>query len=259
MRTYSVALLGVLAFAAGSTAQQANPKPPPTGTPEQLAAHLAQWEREMAAVKSISADCKRTDVNRVRNDRVELSGVIKCLKVEAAGKTDKLALLDLKRKDNPELFEKYIFTGEILYRFAPATKTIFVHKLRGMGGNDNFLDILFQLKAETMKQRYDMTLVMPDDPNYIYLDLKPKLEADKAEFQRARLVLYKKNYLPAQLWFEEPNGDHHTWELTKVTANDPAVKAAEFVAPEKPKDWQIKEVKAAELEEKPRVIRQSGP
>jgi hypothetical protein len=101
-----------------------------------------------------------------------------------------------------------------------------------------------------------MTLVSPDDPNYIYFDLKPKLDADKTEFQRARLVLYKKNYLPAQLWFEEPNGNHHTWELTKVTPNDPAVKPAEFVAPDKPADWKIQEVKDTESGgEKPRVIR----
>ena len=89
-----------------------------------------------------------------------------------------------------------------------------------------------------------MTLAMPDDPNYVFLDMKPKMEADKAEFQhRPLLVLYKKNYLPAQLWFEEPNGNYHTWDLTKVTANDPAVKPAEFVAPEKPDKWEIKEVK----------------
>jgi TIGR03009 family protein len=261
MRYYSVALLGVLAFAAGSTAQQSDPKPTPTGTPEQLAAHLAQWEREMTAVKSISAECKRTDVNRVRNDRVELSGVVKCLKVEGGDKSDKLALLELKRKDNPALYEKYIFTGELLYRFAPSVKTIFVHKLRGGVADDNFLDFLFQFKAEAMKKRYELTLVFPngpDDPNYIYFDMKPKLEADKAEFQRARLVLYKKNYLPAQLWFEEPNGDHHTWELMKVMPNDPALKPAEFVAPEKPAGWQIKEAKATETEDRPRVVRPSG-
>jgi TIGR03009 family protein len=257
MRILSVALLGVLTFAAAATAQQSPPKSPPPGTPEQLAATLAQWEREMAAVKSLSAECKRTDVNRVRNDQVVLTGVVKCLKVESAGKVDKLALLQLDRKDDPERSEKYICTGAVLYRFAPAQKTIFVHKLRG-GADDSFLDNFFQLKAESMRKRYDMTLVMPDDPNYIYFDLKPKMEADKAEFQRARLVLYKKNYLPAQLWFEEPNGNHHTWELTHVTANDPAVKPAEFVAPEKPKGWEIKEVKETDADTPPRVIRPSN-
>jgi TIGR03009 family protein len=256
MRYLSVALLGALTFAAAVPAQQPAPKPPPTGTPEQLAATLAQWEREMAPVKSLSADCKRIDVNRVRNDKVEVTGFVKCLKVEAAGRVDKLALLQLGPKDNPAAFtEKYICTGSVLYRFAPAQKTIYVHKLSGQASNDNFLDFLFQLKADTMKKRYDMTLAMPDDPNYIFIDLKPKMEADKAEFQRARLVLYKKNYLPAQLWFEEPNGNYHTWDLTKVTANDPAVKPAEFVAPEKPDKWEIKEVKETGAAEQPRTIR----
>jgi TIGR03009 family protein len=262
MRHYSLALLGVLAMAAGAFTQQAAPKPTTTGTPEQLNEHLARWEREMKGVNSLSAECRRTDVNRVRNDKVELGGVVKCLKVEAGGKVDKLALLQLGPKDNPAAFtEKYICTGALLYRFAPSTKTIWVHKLRGGVADDNFLDFLFQFKAETMKKRYDITLVFPnsqDDANYIYFDIKPRQDADKAEFQRARLVLYKKNYLPAQLWFEEPTGNHHTWELRNVTPNDTAVKPAEFVAPEKPNGWEMKEAKDTETESRPRVVRPSG-
>ncbi len=259
MRILSVALLAVLALATGAAAQQPAPKPPTTGTPEQLAATLAQWEREMAAVKSLSAECRRTDTNRVRNDNTVVSGFVKCLKVETAGKVDKLALLQLGPKENPSAFtEKYVCTGSTLYRFAPARKTIFVHKLQG-ATDDNFLDFVFQMKAETMKKRYELTLVNPDDPNYVYFDLKPKLEADKAEFQRARLVLYKKNYLPAQLWFEEPNGNYHTWELTKVTPNDPGVKPAEFVAPDKPDGWKIEEVKEADGGNSPRVYRPARP
>jgi TIGR03009 family protein len=257
MRRYSVALLGVLAFAAGAFAQ-----PTTSGTPEQLGAHLAQWEREMTSVKSISAECRRTDVNKVRNDRVELSGLVKLMKVDAGGgKIDKLAFLYLTQKDNPNAFEKCVCTGDLLYRFWVPEKTIYVYKLRGQVSDDNFLDLLFQMKAESLKKRYDLTLVFPkgqDDPNYIYIDIKPRVEADKAEFQRARLVLIKNSYLPAQLWFEEPNGNFHTWDLSKVKANDAAVKATDFVAPEKPAGWQIKEAKAAETENRPRVIRPAG-
>jgi len=251
----------MLAFAAGAFAQQAAPPQDPVGTPEQLNAHLTQWEREMNAVKSLSAECKRIDVNRVINNRVELSGLVKCMKVDAGGgRVDKLAFLQLGEKDKPDPVEKYICTGELLYRFSPRERILYVHKLPGQVSDDNFIAFLFQMKAEAMKKRYDLTLVRPDDPNYIYFDIKPRLEADKVEFQRARLVLFKRNYLPAQLWFEEPNGNHHTWELSKVTANDPAVKATDFVAPEKPKDWTIKEVKAAETENRPRVIRPApGP
>jgi TIGR03009 family protein len=260
MRYYSVALLAVLASAVGASAQQAAPKPLPPGTPEQLGAELARWEREMKGVNSLSADCRRTDFKRLRNDRTELNGVVKCLKVEAGGKVNKLALLELNHKDNPDLSEKYIFTGEVLYRFAPSQKTIFVHRLGGKVADDNFLDFLFQFKADAMKKRYDMTLVFPrgDDPDYVYFDLKPRLDADKAEFQRARLVLYKKNYLPAQLWFEDPEGNHHTWELRNVKANDAAVKPAEFTAPEKPKGWEVKEAREKEPESRPRVVRPAG-
>jgi len=255
MRHNSIALFGVLVITAGVAAQQ--PAPPPVGTPEQRDAHLAQWEREMAAVKSISAECKRTDVNLVKNNKVELAGVVKCLKVESAGgKVDKLALLQLGPVGKPEEFvEKYICTGGLLYRFAPRDRTIWVHKLKGQVADDNFLDFVFQLKAEAMKKRYDMTLVMPDDPNYIYFDIKPRAESDKVEFERARLVLIKKNYLPAQLWFKEPNGNYHTWDLSKVKANDPEVKPKEFVAPEKPKDWEMKDAKETPPETQPRVIR----
>lgn len=260
MRYLTAALIGLLTFALAAPAQRPAPKPPPTGTPEQLTARLAQWEREMSFVKSLSADCKRTDVNRVRNDMVEVTGFVKCLKVEAGGKVQKLAYLQLGPKANPAAFtEKYIFTGTLLYRFAPAQKTIYVHKLGDKAADNSFLDFLFQLKAATMMKRFDLTLVSPDDPNYIFFDLKPKLEADKAEFRRARLVLYKKNYLPAQLWFEEPNGNYHTWELTRVTANDPSVKPAEFTAPAKPDKWEIKEVKDTETEARPRVIRPKNP
>ena len=256
MRHNSIALFGVLVFTAGAIAQQ-QPAPPPVGTPEQLDTHLAQWEREMSLVKSLSAECKRTDVNLVRNNKVELTGLVKCLKVDAGGgKVDKLALLQLGPVGGKpgEFVEKYICTGELLYRFAPLQKTIWVHKLRGQVADDNFLDFVFQLKADTMKKRYEMTLTMPDDPNYVYIEFKPKLDADKVEFERARLVLIKKTYLPAQLWFKEPNGNYHTWDLSKMKSNDPEVKQKEFVAPEKPEGWSMKEAKDTPSEQ-PRVIR----
>jgi len=71
------------------------------------------------------------------------------------------------------------------------------------------------------------------------------------------VVLLKKNYLPVQLWFKEPNGNYHTWDLSKVKANDPDVKRPEFVAPEKPEGWKMLEAKDTEPEAKPRVIRES--
>jgi TIGR03009 family protein len=262
MRHYSVALLGLLTFGAGAFAQQAAQPQPAVGTAEQLDAHLARWEKEMTAVQGLSAEISRTDVNKVQNVNTQLSGFVKCLKVDAGGgKVDKLAALYLAQKDNANAFERFICTGSLLYQFSPRDKTIYVHKLTNQVSDDNFLGFLFQLKADALKKRYDLTLVFPegkDDPNYVYIEIRPRLEQDKADFERAQLVLLKSNYLPAQLFFQEPNKNQHWWFLTKVKANDPQVKPVDFVAPAKPDGWQIKEAKASETEARPRVVRPAG-
>ena len=258
MRHYSLALLGLLALSAGALAQQ-GAQPPPAGTPEQLNDRLANWEKAMTDVRSILAKVSRTDVNKVRGQNTVKAGEVRCLKVDAGGgKVDKLALLYLAEKDDPKSYEKYICTGDLLYSFSPREQTLYVKKLREKLTDDTFLSFLFEMKAAALKKRFEMTLVRPDDPNYVYIDIKPLKEEDKVEFQRARLVLFKRDYLPAQLWFEEPNGNHHTWDLSNIKANDAGVKATDFVAPEKPAGWEMKEVKDREPESKPRVIRPSG-
>jgi TIGR03009 family protein len=269
MRYYWLALLGLLAVGAGAFAQQAPPQAT-TGTPEQLNAHLARWEKEMAAVQSFSSTCTRTDVNKVRNSNTQLSGVVKFLKVDAGGgKVDKLALLSLvpTAKGDQGYFEKFICTGDLLYQFSPSEKTIWIYKMNGGIAADSLVNMLFEMKADALKKRYDMTLTYPtgkEDANYIYIDIKPKHERDKVEFERARVVLYKANYLPCQLWFQEANGDYHTWGLSEVKANE-KIDRTEFVSPEKPKGWEMKEAKRSQAdakpgdgEPKPRVIRGEG-
>jgi len=62
-----------------------------------------------------------------------------------------------------------------------------------------------RMKAEEAKRRYDMSLVK-QDPFYFYIEIGARFPADKADFQQARLVLWRKSFLPRQLWFEQPNG-----------------------------------------------------
>src|SRR5262245_14012566 len=116
MRHYSLALLGLLALAAGALAQQ--PAEPPPGTPEQLNDRLANWEKQMSVVKSLVAQCSRTDVKRVKNVTTVLTGQVRCMKVEAGGKVDKLALLHMEEKGDPKSYEKFICTGDVVYWFA---------------------------------------------------------------------------------------------------------------------------------------------
>jgi TIGR03009 family protein len=261
MRNTSLALLGLLALAAAAPAQQP-PAPPSAGTPEQLNECLANWERQMTVVQSFIATVSRTDVKKVRNQNTVLTGEVRCMKKDAGGgKVDKLALLHIAEKDNPKSYEKFVCTGDVVYWFSPRESVIYYKKLRDKMADDSFLNFLFEMKADSLRKRYDLTLVFPkgpDDPtlkHYVYIDIKPRKEEDKVEFQRARLVLFRRDYMPAQLWFEEPNGDHHTWNLSDIKANDAGVKATDFVAPEKPAGWKLEEAKDKEPEPRPRVVR----
>ena len=118
-----------------------------------------------------------------------------------------LAMLEMQERGNPQRFEKYICTGTYLYEYAPQNKQVRVHELPaprpGQVMDDNFLSFLFGMKADEARRRYDLRLVK-EDQWYIYIEIHPRFSADKADFQRARLVLNSQTYLPRQLWFAGP-------------------------------------------------------
>ena len=74
------------------------------------------------------------------------------------------------------------------------------------------------MKAEDAKRRFALSLTKgkENDQYYIYIDIKPRREADKADFEVGRLVLNKETHLPRQLWFRHPNGDETTWSIVEL-------------------------------------------
>jgi hypothetical protein len=135
---------------------------------------------------------------------------------------------------------QFICTGPLLYVYNPQNKEVRVHELPppapgGMGSDDSFLSFMFGMKAAEAKRRYDMRLVK-EDQWYIYLEVTPKLPADKADFQRARLVLLASNFMPRQLWFEQPTGNEVTWDIPRV---DPNIRLdrTTFNPPQPPPGW----------------------
>jgi TIGR03009 family protein len=261
MRHYWFALLVLSGAAALAPAQQKAPQFQ-VGTPEQLAAVMQRWEKEMAAVKTLSAECVRTDVSKTWNYTDVYTGTAKYMKLETGNRVANLALLYMEKKGKPEIFEKFVCTGDLLYQYVPQQKEIRVHKLpAGAGGQvteDNFLSFLFGMKAEEARRRYDLTLLtIPGDANWIYIDIKPRLPRDKQDFQRAQLVLSKVTFLPRRLWFEEPTGDHHTWDLKAQSGV--ALKREEFTAPEKPAGWKMVTREPKDAEAQPTLIRPQRP
>ena len=96
----------------------------------------------------------------------------------------------------------------------------------------------FGMKAEEAQRRYALTLAK-EDTYYVYVDITPRFAADRAEFQRARLVLNKDNYLPRQLWFEHVNGNEVTWDIPRIQANGAGIDRRTFDAPRAPAGWRL--------------------
>jgi hypothetical protein len=110
-----------------------------------------------------------------------------------------------------------------------------------------------------LRARYNLQLsndkLHPDgeDKYYIYVDVIPKTAADKADFQRAQLVLNKDNFLPRRLWFEAPNKSEILWDITSI--DDKAMpKRTDFDAPTPPPGWKLVPVDS-KSELPPRIIR----
>lgn len=250
MRRFLLTSAGVLLVNAALCAQQpvqqtpAAPQAPqaPLLDPanNRLDAHLLRWEQEMKAVQALSVQITHIRVDKTLQVTEVYEGVAKYVKPN-------LALLEMQKKGKPEIFEKYVCTGTHLWEYVPANKVVRVHEMpppkAGQVADDSFLSFLFGMKAEESKRRYDMKLVK-EDQWYIYIEIVPRLPADKADFQKARMVLHNKSFLPRELWFEQPNGNEIKWDIPRIE-NGAKLNRAEFTSPPVPQGWKIEQAPRA--------------
>jgi TIGR03009 family protein len=245
------ALAALMTASSLAAAQQqgapANGTPAPAGDAAQLDAVLGAWETTLASVKSLQAECDRTVLDKTFQSTEVLKGIAKYLKVPGPGQGSRASLeLHKQTPKGPSatIFEKYVCTGTYLYQYVPAKKVILVYDLpapkTGQIPDDNFLSFLFGMKAQEAKERYQLSLT-PSDKYYHYVLIQPKLAQDKAEFTRARLVLRRDNFLPAQVWFHRPNGNEETWNFQ--ARRDVTISPAEFAQPTPPPGWQFERVR----------------
>ncbi len=228
------------AGAAGQGGVPGQPGPAGPGVNPRLDLYLNNWEQAMTKINSLEARLKLIEVDKVFGNKSTSLGIAKYTKVGAQGAQNSLALLELVKEQKPtELDKKYICTGTYLYEILPATKQIKAHEMPkpkpGQVGDDNFLLFLFGMKAQEIKRRYNITLSREDD-HYGYFDILPINASDRADFQKAQLVLGRQNALPRRVWFVRPNGDETLWDLEKIDTNA-NVAPAEFQAPQLPQGW----------------------
>lgn len=261
MRRYGLVLLALVLASQSARAQQAQQAaaaPPAAADDKVLDAHLAKWEAALKNVETLGAEVTRVDTNRVYEDVKRLRGVAYYMRAGSGPSAQNLALLEMKLDGQKEFKEKFICTGTYIYQFAPEQKEIRYYELPKkqpgqVADDNNLLSLLFGMKAEEAKQRYELKLAK-EDAYYIYVDIAPRSPTDKADFQRARLVLNKANYLPRQLWFEHANRSEVMWDIPNLNVGM-ALDRRAFDKPTPPPGWKL----VAGENRTQQVVRPAGP
>ncbi len=239
MRALGWSLTALFLVVPGVFAQQPA-QPPPLNLPanDPLPVLLQQWEQQMKAIKAIEATVTRTQTDKVDDTKTVFEGTAKLLRPDRAD-------LYLKKQGNPQVYERFLLTGNFLYEFLPKQKLIRIHQLPQKAAgqpviDDNFLGLLFGMSAQQALRRYELQLVpKPEDKNYYYIIVTPRLAADKAEFIKARLVLWQNSFLPRQIEFVESNGNPILWEILRIDPNA-RLGPNDFQPPALPAGWQKK-------------------
>lgn len=263
MRSYGLALASLVLTAGTLPAQQPPPVTAPPAAPGRLDALLQRWEREMMSLQTLVAQCNRTTIDKTYGKPQTFAGTAEYkrpnqahLKMFKVGKDNQI---------DKQAYEEFLCTGNTLYEFDPQNKQVRVHQLPqprpdGMGSDDSFLSFMFGMKADEAKRRYDMRLAK-EDKYWIYIEVIPLLPADKADFQRARLVLSASTFLPRQVWFEQPTGNEVQWDIPQVNTNV-QLPATQFTPPRAaPPGWTLMQMPRSEGTPKttpptpPRIVR----
>jgi TIGR03009 family protein len=238
-------LAGGFAAAQNPPAQPTQPAQPAQGD-QRLDEYLKRWESEMQKVQTLAAQLNRIEKDTTFNTTQKYTGYAQYLKTGTGQSAQNLAMLEMKQDGKQEMHEKWICTGAYLYHMNPAQKEIKAYDLPkkpgGQVADDSFLSFLFGMKAAEARRRYDLKLDR-EDQYYIYVNITPRFPQDKADFQRARIVLNKDSYLPRQLWFEAPNGSETTWDIPAIRSGV-QVNRVDFDSPKTPQGWKLTHVPA---------------
>ena len=179
MRSRWLSLTALLMGSALALAQQPGPQPQnpqqPTLDPgNKLDAILLSWEKAMSSISTLHAQVRQINVDKVLGSTTSFIGEAKYLKPNKAS-------LYMKNEDpkKQQDFERLVCNGQIAYKWEASVKEIHVHELPkpklGQINDDNFVSMLFGMKATDAKRRYNLELLPPpaNDTYYYYIMVGP--------------------------------------------------------------------------------------
>lgn len=239
-----------------SRSAQPNPPAAPPGlsraaeeaAKDQLAVHLKGWEARAAGVVNVRAEVELTRTDALTQKVTRFRGPFLHMKPGSAV----LRLDNVADKTGAD-YEAYIRNGETVYAYSGAAKTVTEFRVGAAPAAEGdplerrlarlfrpavfehvALELLTGARGGNWSERFEIALVKTDE-NYVYLDLKPRTDRDRAAVRHLRLALYgpgpntaKTAYLPAQVYVQRPNGDTEVWKFTNPQVNVAGVEPKHF-------------------------------
>jgi TIGR03009 family protein len=141
-------------------------------------------------------DKGRIDIEKYKDDRRKPGSID--VQKDPSGKKHSLTMEEFNQP------ERWVCNGKDLKVINDTKKTYDVFPIpenrRGTNMMDGPLPFLFGMPPEKAKARYHFTLIEPGrDPNNWWIEVRPKMRDDAAEWRRAFLVLNNKTYLPREV------------------------------------------------------------
>ncbi|MBY0514769.1 MAG: TIGR03009 domain-containing protein, partial [Gemmataceae bacterium] len=222
----------------GGFAPAQPPGPPPGAGPQpaaapadpKLDAHLKGWEDRMTGLTNFHAKFGLTRTDAVFKKDRKYDGSVLVMKPSFA----RIRMDNVNKRPGEDDYEAFICDGKAVYFYSGLEKTITEYPFQANGGGGLMLDLVRGMTAQQAKQRFQISL-FKEDPNYVYLDIKPVLGADQQEFLHVRFALFGPGvkpphvpYMPAQAWTMKPNQDTELWDFRDVQVNIQGLDAKPF-------------------------------
>jgi len=140
--------------------------------------------------------------------------------------------------------EHWVCDGKAVFEYRHDQKQLVERpipaELQGKSIVDGPLPFLFGAEAEKLKARYWMRIQSHADPNLIWLQARPKYQADAANYQGVELMLDRQRMLPSAMRVHLPNGSCHMYlfDLPNASVNGHIDRLMTlFQAPRTPFGW----------------------
>lgn len=224
-------------------------------TPQQdaeLELVLQAWEKESSQIKTLECTFQCWKYDNVFGDGKAASRIYRGKILYAAPDKGHYRLTEEAedpKVDPPKFIKKegeyWVCDGNAVYEFNHEKKQVIERRLpqelKGKAISNSPLPFVFGTTSAQMRQRYWMCLVTPPERRgkEIWLRVEPKYSEDRANYQKATVILSEKRMLPTGLSLEMPgNGNHVSYVFDEPSTNNLVKQIVRwFDVPSTPRGW----------------------